>query len=49
MRCAGGIVTAQAVLLATDAFTAGIAPQLAPYIAHVESFIVATRAAAAGI
>jgi gamma-glutamylputrescine oxidase len=30
------------VLLACDAFTASVTPHLAPYIAHVESFIVAT-------
>ena len=42
VRCSGGMVTADKVLLATDAFTGELAPALAPYIAHVESFIVAT-------
>jgi len=41
-RCAGGTVVADHLLLACDAFSAALAPQLAPYIAHVESFIVAT-------
>jgi gamma-glutamylputrescine oxidase len=40
--CAQGTVTADRILLACDAFTASVAPRLAPYIAHVESFIVAT-------
>lgn len=37
-----GTVRADHVVLACDAFSADLAPQLAPYIAHVESFIVAT-------
>lgn len=37
-----GKVTADFVLLATDAFSANLAPELAPYIAHVESFVSAT-------
>ncbi|HTO40172.1 MAG TPA: FAD-binding oxidoreductase [Rhizomicrobium sp.] len=40
--CAQGTVTADHVLLACDAFSASVAPELAPYIAHVESFIIAT-------
>ena len=36
-------VTADHLILACDAFTANLAPQLAPYIAHVESFIAATE------
>jgi len=40
--CAQGTITADHIVVACDAFTAGILPQLAPYIAHVESFIVAT-------
>lgn len=40
--CIGGCVTADKVLLATDAFSASLAPQLEPYIGHVESFITAT-------
>lgn len=40
--CAQGTITADRILLACDAFSASVAPQLAPYIAHVESFIVAT-------
>src|SRR3984885_709967 len=42
VRTADGLVTADRVLLACDAFSAGVAPQLAKYIGHVESFIVAT-------
>jgi gamma-glutamylputrescine oxidase len=42
VTCAQGTVTADHILLACDAFTASVAPQLAPYIAHVESFMVAT-------
>ncbi|HEY1708298.1 MAG TPA: FAD-binding oxidoreductase [Rhizomicrobium sp.] len=42
VTCDGGTVTAQHVLLACDAFSGKIAPQLAKYIAHVESFIVGT-------
>jgi gamma-glutamylputrescine oxidase len=37
-----GKVTADFVLLATDAFSADLAPELAPYIGHVESFVSAT-------
>jgi len=42
VRTPAGTVSADHVLLACDAFTAALAPQLASYIAHVESFIVAT-------
>ncbi|HEY4942436.1 MAG TPA: FAD-binding oxidoreductase [Rhizomicrobium sp.] len=42
VRCALGTVTADHVILACDAFSGALAPGLAPYIAHVESFIVAT-------
>ena len=42
VRCEGGSVTADFVLLATDAFSAELAPELAPYIGHVESFMSAT-------
>jgi gamma-glutamylputrescine oxidase len=42
VKCDGGIVRAGHVLLACDAFTGQIAPQLAKYIAHVESFIIGT-------
>ncbi|HSM97085.1 MAG TPA: FAD-binding oxidoreductase, partial [Rhizomicrobium sp.] len=42
VQCGTGKVTADFVLLATDAFTGDLAPQLAPYIAHVESFVSAT-------
>lgn len=37
-----GVVEADRILLCTDAFSGTLAPALAPYIAHVESFIVAT-------
>jgi gamma-glutamylputrescine oxidase len=42
VHCATGSVRADHVILACDSFSAAVAPQLAPYIAHVESFIVAT-------
>ncbi len=42
VRCAQGLVAADHVLLACDAFSADLAPQLAQYIGHVESFIAAT-------
>src|SRR6185369_7070494 len=42
VMCETGTVHAGHVLLACDAFTGQIAPQLARYIAHVESFIIAT-------
>lgn len=43
VRCADGMVTAAHILLATDAFIADLAPQLAKYIGHVESFVSATE------
>jgi len=42
VRSKTGNVTADFVLLATDAFSADLAPELAPYIGHVESFVSAT-------
>ena len=42
VRLAQGTVSADRVILATDAFTAGLAPSLEPYIGHVESFMTAT-------
>ncbi|HEY2035176.1 MAG TPA: FAD-binding oxidoreductase [Rhizomicrobium sp.] len=42
VHCDVGKVTADFVLLATDAFSADLAPELAPYIGHVESFMSAT-------
>ncbi len=42
IRTRHGIVVAGRVLLAVDAFSGEIAPQLAKYIGHVESFIAAT-------
>jgi gamma-glutamylputrescine oxidase len=42
VRCGNGSIEAQHALLATDAFSADLAPELAPYIGHVESFITAT-------
>ncbi len=42
IRCGHGEAIADKLILACDAFTGEIAPQLEPYIAHVESFIVAT-------
>jgi gamma-glutamylputrescine oxidase len=43
VRCEGGTVEAGYALMATDAFSAELAPELAPYIGHVESFITATE------
>ncbi|HUB85852.1 MAG TPA: FAD-binding oxidoreductase, partial [Rhizomicrobium sp.] len=42
VHCDAGNVTADHVLLAADAFCGEIAPELAPYIGHVESFVSAT-------
>ncbi len=42
VRTAEGLIAAGHVVLATDAFTDTIAPQLAKYIGRLESFIVAT-------
>lgn len=42
VRCGQGEVIADKLVVACDAFSGEIAPQLAPYIAHVESFIAAT-------
>jgi gamma-glutamylputrescine oxidase len=43
VKCDSASVEAEHVILATDAFSASLAPQLAPYIAHVESFMTATE------
>lgn len=43
VKTAHGSVTAGKLILACDAFCGEIAPQLAPYIGHVESFIIATQ------
>jgi gamma-glutamylputrescine oxidase len=42
VHCNAGNVTAGHVLLAADAFCGEVAPELAPYIGHVESFVSAT-------
>jgi gamma-glutamylputrescine oxidase len=44
---ARGRILCDHAILACDAFSASVAPQLARYIAHVESFIVATEPLAA--
>jgi gamma-glutamylputrescine oxidase len=41
--CEAGALEADWAILACDAFTGDLAPQLAPYIAHVESFVTATE------
>lgn len=41
--CDGGRIMADRVVLACDAFTGILVPQLAKYIAHVESYITATK------
>lgn len=43
VRCDRGNVTADRIVLACDAFTGCLVPELAPFISHVESFIVATK------
>lgn len=43
VRCDGGSVEAGYALMATDAFSAELAPELAAYLGHVESFITATE------
>ncbi len=42
VRTAAGTVHADRVILATDAFSTALAPELAPFIGHVESFVTAT-------
>lgn len=42
VRCATGHICADRVVLACDAYSAAIAPELSPFIAHVESFVTAT-------
>jgi gamma-glutamylputrescine oxidase len=41
--CEGATIDAERVIVACDAFTGELIPELAPYIAHVESFIAATE------
>jgi gamma-glutamylputrescine oxidase len=41
--CDGAVIDADRVIVACDAFTGDLLPHLAPYIAHVESFITATE------
>ena len=43
VRAETGDVRAQRAILACDAMTASVAPSLAPYLGHVESFLVATE------
>lgn len=42
VRTTDGVVTAEHVLLATDAFSGTLSPMLAQYIGQLESFIIAT-------
>jgi gamma-glutamylputrescine oxidase len=42
LRCDGGTVFARQAILATDAFSGELVPQLARYIGHIESFVTAT-------
>jgi gamma-glutamylputrescine oxidase len=41
-KTANATLTADRLVLATDAFSGTLVPELAPYIAHVESFVTAT-------
>lgn len=43
VQCEAGAIDAGQVILACDAMSGSVAPELAPYIAHVESFVVATE------
>jgi len=42
VRCAIGNVFATKVILATDAYSGALVPELARYIGHIESFVTAT-------
>jgi gamma-glutamylputrescine oxidase len=42
LRCGGGTVFAGKAILATDAFSGQLVPELARYIGHIESFVTAT-------
>ena len=42
LHCADGVVRAATAILAIDAFSGQLVPQLARYIAHIESFVTAT-------
>ena len=42
LRCTDGAVFAGKAILATDAFGGALAPELARYIGHIESFVTAT-------
>lgn len=41
--CETGVIDAGYLIIACDAFTGALVPELAPYIAHVESFVTATE------
>ncbi|HSC18976.1 MAG TPA: FAD-binding oxidoreductase [Rhizomicrobium sp.] len=41
--CDNGVIDADCVIVACDAFSGELLPALAPYIAHVESFMTATE------
>jgi gamma-glutamylputrescine oxidase len=43
VQCETGAIDAGQVILACDALSGHVAPQLSPFIAHVESFVVATE------
>ncbi len=42
VRTRNGAISTDRVIVATDAFTGSLIPDLSPYIAHVESFVTAT-------
>ncbi|HWE06387.1 MAG TPA: FAD-binding oxidoreductase [Rhizomicrobium sp.] len=42
LRCANGSIAADQVILATDAYSGAVAPELDRFIGHVESFVTAT-------
>lgn len=43
IQCGGGRIRARQALLAAGAFNGRLAPELEPFIGHVESFIIATE------
>jgi gamma-glutamylputrescine oxidase len=43
ISCDGATIDAEQVVVACDAFAGELLPEIAPYIAHVESFIAATE------
>jgi gamma-glutamylputrescine oxidase len=49
VRSNSGVLSADHVILACDAYSASVAPELEPFIAHVESFVTATAPLPSGL